>query len=147
MSRHVLVGVDGSDQAEKAFEFALGEYADEEITVLRVLNPRDTGYRTGREAGADRPDSTFMQRVQEETAFLDEYVERGEKAGVSISSDYKVAYEGGQEARAIIDYAEDHSVDLIVLGSHGRTGSTRILLGSVAEHVVRRAHIPVMVVR
>jgi len=40
--------------------------------------------------------------------------------------------------REIVDYAEDHEIDQIVMGSHGRTGATRLLLGSVAELVVRR---------
>jgi nucleotide-binding universal stress UspA family protein len=50
-------------------------------------------------------------------------------------------------ARAIVDYAEEHDVAHTVVGSHGRTGVTRVLLGSVAENVMRRAPCPVTVVR
>jgi nucleotide-binding universal stress UspA family protein len=50
-------------------------------------------------------------------------------------------------ARAICDYAESHGVDLIVLGSHGRGGMERWLIGSVAERVVRHAACNVYVVR
>jgi len=53
----------------------------------------------------------------------------------------------GDPAREIVDYAEDHEIDQIVMGSHGRTGATRLLLGSVAELVVRRSPVPVTVVR
>ena len=50
-------------------------------------------------------------------------------------------------AGEIVDYAKEVHVDLIVIGTHGRTGVSRFLMGSVAEHVVRRAPCPVLVVR
>jgi nucleotide-binding universal stress UspA family protein len=55
--------------------------------------------------------------------------------------------EVGGPANAIVECAEEESVDHIVTGSHGRSGVTRILLGSVAETVVRRSPVPVTVVR
>ncbi len=48
---------------------------------------------------------------------------------------------------AILDYAESHAVDLIVMGTHGRGGVTHLLLGSIAERIVRRAPCPVLTVR
>jgi nucleotide-binding universal stress UspA family protein len=53
----------------------------------------------------------------------------------------------GQAANAIVAYAEDHDVDRIVVGSHGRRGLSRFLLGSVAERVARRAPGSVTIVR
>ncbi len=53
----------------------------------------------------------------------------------------------GDAAPAIVKFAQDAKADLIVLPSHGRTGAARILIGSVAERVVRLAHCPVLVVR
>jgi nucleotide-binding universal stress UspA family protein len=53
----------------------------------------------------------------------------------------------GNAASAIVEAATDHDVSVIVVGTHGRTGLRRWLLGSVAEHVVRMAHCPVMTVR
>jgi nucleotide-binding universal stress UspA family protein len=50
-------------------------------------------------------------------------------------------------ALAIVDYAKELHADLIVIGTHGRTGVSRLLMGSVAEHVVRTAPCPVLVVR
>ncbi|MGD8606224.1 MAG: universal stress protein [Myxococcales bacterium] len=49
--------------------------------------------------------------------------------------------------RALVELAEDEHVDLMILGSHGRSGLSRAFLGSVAERVVRHAHCPVLVVR
>ena len=60
--------------------------------------------------------------------------------------DLEAATEIGRPARAILDYADDNDVDQIVVGSHGRSGLGRALLGSVAETVTRRAKIPVAVI-
>jgi len=53
----------------------------------------------------------------------------------------------GRDAETIVEYAADRGVDLIVMGTHGRTGMAHLLLGSVAERVVRTAHCPVLTVR
>ncbi|HLG57602.1 MAG TPA: universal stress protein [Vicinamibacterales bacterium] len=53
----------------------------------------------------------------------------------------------GQPARAIVDYATEHGIDLIVMGTHGRGGMAHLLVGSVAERVVRTALCPVLTVR
>ncbi|MBI2216878.1 MAG: universal stress protein [Candidatus Rokubacteria bacterium] len=53
---------------------------------------------------------------------------------------------GGVPAREIVKYARDHAIDLIIMGTHGRTGMSRALLGSVAERVVRTAPCPVLTV-
>ncbi len=53
----------------------------------------------------------------------------------------------GEPAHGIANYAQEQHADLIVIPSHGRTGLTRLLIGSVAERVVRLAHCPVLVLR
>jgi nucleotide-binding universal stress UspA family protein len=53
----------------------------------------------------------------------------------------------GEPAHGIADYAQEKKAELIVIPSHGRTGITRLLIGSVAERVVRLAHCPVLVLR
>ena len=76
-------------------------------------------------------------------SILDDAVEYAAEQGREIET-IRVT---DRPARAIVDYADEEGVDHIVIGSHGRTGVTRVLLGSVAEKVVRRAHCPVTVVR
>lgn len=53
----------------------------------------------------------------------------------------------GLTAKQIVQYADNHGIDLIVMGTHGRRGVAHLLLGSVAEHVVRTANCPVLTVR
>jgi nucleotide-binding universal stress UspA family protein len=57
------------------------------------------------------------------------------------------AVERGHIANTIVEYADDYEIDLIVIGSHGRSGLDRVLLGSVAEKTLRSAHCPVVIVR
>jgi universal stress protein A len=61
----------------------------------------------------------------------------------SVPVEYRLVT--GDPADAVVRLAEDDDADLIVLGSHGRTGLTRLLMGSVAEAIVRKAHCPVLV--
>ena len=61
--------------------------------------------------------------------------------------DLQTAIETGRPSRMIVSYAEENDIDHIVIGSHGRTGASRILLGSVAESVTRRSSVPVTIVR
>ena len=63
------------------------------------------------------------------------------------SARYEHHYLAGSPVREILSFAEHEHVDLIVMASHGRTGLARLLMGSVAEGVMRRAHCPVMIIK
>lgn len=73
-------------------------------------------------------------------------VERVAKMGRHHGIDVETAVESGDPAERVVDYADEIDADLIVLGTHGRSGVTRRLIGSVAENVVRQAKPPVMTV-
>jgi len=66
------------------------------------------------------------------------------KAGIAVS---RSLCEAGDPASTIVERAATDKYDLLVLGTHGRTGLSHVLMGSVAEEVVRRAHCPVLTVR
>jgi nucleotide-binding universal stress UspA family protein len=142
MTKRILVPVDGSDPAEAALSFAIEEYPDAELTVLSVIDPTDVGY-----GSIDVAPATFerLQAAAEERTgeVLDAARETAAAEGTEIATESTV----GVPARAIVEWAEEHDVDGIVIGSHGREGVTRVLLGSVAETVVRRSPVPVTVVR
>ncbi|PSQ18107.1 universal stress protein UspA [Halobacteriales archaeon QS_8_69_26] len=142
MAEHVLVGYDGSPRSEAALDHAIDEHADARITVLSVVNPLAAGY------GADvtlpsGAEQWFRNAKNEAESLLAEAEERAAEAGVDVETTVGV----GRPTRAIVEYAREHDVDHIVLGSHGRTGVSRIILGSVAESVMRKSPVPVTVVR
>ncbi|WP_049921450.1 universal stress protein [Halopiger djelfimassiliensis] len=144
MATHVLVPVDDSNRSTEALEFACSEYPEARITALHVLDPGDFYAATGIEGGAMANYEEIQQHHEQRAEDLLEEVrefaaERDHEIGTA-----KVV---GGVSRSIVDYAADHDVDHIVIGSHGRTGASRILLGSVAENVARRSPVPVTIVR
>jgi nucleotide-binding universal stress UspA family protein len=142
MSKRVLVPMDGSPQSDKALDHVLTEYPDAEITILHVIDPVDAGYAADPMGGdywegwyefaEDRADNIF-EAARDQAAANDREIE--------------TVQDMGPPARLIVGYAEENGIDHIVMGSHGRKGVARVLLGSVAETVVRRASMPVTVVR
>jgi nucleotide-binding universal stress UspA family protein len=142
MTKHVLVPIDGSEQAQHALTHVIDEMQDVRVTLLHVINPAEAGY--GAQAGIPSYSEEWYEAAREESSrLLDAGAERCEEAGIEVETDTEV----GKAARTIADYAEEHDVDHVVIGSHGREGVSRILLGSVAEAVVRRSPVPVTVVR
>ncbi|WP_251343809.1 universal stress protein [Haloplanus halophilus] len=142
MTKRLLVPVDGSDPADAALSFALEEYPDADITVLSVIDPTDVGY-----GSIEAAPSTFerLQETAEERTekVLEEAAATAAERGVEVTTETVI----GMPSRAIVEWAENNDIDGIVVGSHGREGVTRVLLGSVAESVVRRSPVPVTVVR
>ncbi|ADD07276.1 UspA domain protein (plasmid) [Natrialba magadii ATCC 43099] len=137
---HVLVPIDDSDPAMKAVEHAAETYADGTVTLLHVINPRTGMY--GDEALYAY--EAILESQQEAAADL---FERASELAAAHDCDVHTESIIGFPAREIVSTAAEEDADHIVIGSHGRTGPSRVLLGSVAEQVVRRAPCPVTVVR
>lgn len=136
----VLVAYDGSRPAQRALAHAAEKYADEEIVLLRVVESADSSL----EAGIDLVQEK-LRELREETA-----AEVSEEVAELIQDDtidFRMEMVAGKPSREIVEFAEDNDIDTIVIGNHGRRGSSRILLGSVAEKVVRRAPCTVTIVR
>ncbi len=136
----VLVPTDFSDQAHEAVDQALQLVCEpNRLTVLHVAMPLNM-FPVGDPAIAwgtiDDKKRTQHLRKAFENQFKDP-----KYAGIR----FEVAY--GNPADEITRFAQDHSNGLIVLPSHGRTGLIRMMIGSVAERVVRLAHCPVLVLR
>ncbi|WP_396611810.1 universal stress protein [Haloferax sp. S1W] len=144
MAEHVLVPVDGSPQSIAALRFATSEWPDAHLTLVHIINPSNADYR-------ERALSGTQEWYQEEKREAREaFAEAKAKVGLVDSDreiDEKIAV--GSPASTIVDVldADDAEFDHVVMGSHGRTGVSRILLGSVAEAVVRHSPVPVTIVR
>lgn len=141
MAQHILLPIDGSNQADKALEYAIDHYPDAEFTVLHVLElgTGDLSAFAGMTGAV--PDEDHLTEAADE--LLADAKTRIEAVGATATTDRRQ----GRPHRAITDEIDEGSYDLVVLGSHGRDGVARVLLGSVAEKVVRRSPIPVLVVR
>ncbi|WP_276255304.1 universal stress protein [Halomontanus rarus] len=136
----ILVPYDGSHPAQKAVKHAVSTGTDEEIILLRVLEVASGSI----EAGFELVQEKLMEMEEGEAAELSEELEALLDAE---NVEFRIETVVGKPAREIVSYAEENDVSHIVLGSHGRKGASRVLLGSVAETVVRRAPTTVTVVR
>lgn len=144
MSKHFLVPVDGSPQAEKALEHVFENHPEATVTAIHVIDPIDGSY-SAESAMIGFSEEWYQNAQQHAENLFDEAREKAEEYDIDLRTETEV----GRPARVIVEYAAeaDNGIDHIVMGSHGRSGVSRILLGSVAETVVRRSNVPVTVVR
>lgn len=137
MVDNVLVPVDGSELSERALAFALDEFDDARVTLLYVVHPSDTVHEEGEVVDVSE---VLMGKSSEVLRSYEEPDETDFERKLVV---------GREEDDGIVRYAEDeeNEIDAIVMGSHGRTGVSRVLLGSVAEGVLRHAPTHVTIVR
>lgn len=143
MPNDVLIPMDESGPAENALEYALSAFPEASLTALHALDI--TAYsKYGGEMGLALLSEDLIDRQQRERAstVLAESVATADTEGRTLQTETRE----GDPATVIVNYAADEGMDHIVIGSHGRTGVKRLLLGSVAEAVVRRSSVPVTVV-
>ncbi|SEW30420.1 universal stress protein [Halobacterium jilantaiense] len=134
----ILLPTDGSDAADAAVDNALSLAAKYDAT-LHVLYVADTTeYST-----VTFEDSVVDPLQREGEDVVDGVVERADAEGVAAKG---VVMQGGV-FETIKDYVADEGIDAIVMGTHGRRGLGRALLGSVTERVVRTSDVPVLTVR
>ncbi|HBU29940.1 MAG: hypothetical protein A2X71_12195 [Thiobacillus sp. GWE1_62_9] len=126
--KHILLATDGSPHSEVATE-AAGRIARQSRLPISVVSVVTSSHNDERRAEAERAVAAAVERLK----------------GLGLQAEGQVAE--GRPDDAIIKTAEAAGADLIVLGSHGRTGLTKVLLGSVAERVIGHSPCPVLVVR
>lgn len=148
MYKHLVVAVDGSETSLNALKHAseLAKVNDARVTLVHVANPA--------EYMALAPE--FLQHesyeaaaVAQGTEVLDFAENTAKEDGVNnIVKHLLVANKGAREmAQELVDYADENGADLLVLGTHGRTGLMHLLMGSFAETVMRQSHLPLLVIR
>lgn len=144
MFKHILLPVDGSSTSMMAVEKACGlaQAFNSTVTAIYVIDPyafsgvgTDFAYGQGQYLAAATAEAN--EALQGATRVLEE-------AGVAVSAS---VVEGHAVYRGILETASAIGADLIVLGSHGRRGLEKLVLGSVAAQVLAHAHLPILVVR
>ncbi|KYH25732.1 universal stress protein [Halalkalicoccus paucihalophilus] len=142
MDERILVPVDESDQSRAALGYAIDAFPDSSIAVVHAIDPRDFRTYGGVEGWIDMEQLAEQQRAHAER-LVEDAREQAAERDITVETNVVT----GKPARVIVDYAEDNDIDHVIMGSHGRSGVSRVLLGSVAERVVRRSPVPVTIVR
>jgi nucleotide-binding universal stress UspA family protein len=140
----VLVPLDGSALAEQvlAHATALGTSMDAEYTLLQAIEPLAGEY--GAELYATEKGQVAFARLQEQgQTYLEGVAARLRAEALRV----RTAIVVGPPARAILEYAHSHPVDLIAMTTHGRSGIANLLIGGVADKVLRGTTVPVLLYR
>jgi len=139
---NILFATDFSEASGPAADYAitLAKLTGAQLHILHVINELDEHQRVmiPREAFLILEKEIELQAVRE----LDRFC-KGPAAGVSTTTHAVV----GSAFQKILETGADVNADLIVMGTHGRTGMEQVIVGSTAERVVRRSKIPVLTVR
>ena len=145
----ILVATDGSREAARAAHSA-AQIADETASELHMVyvRPKSAPLHAGHFVGPE-VEEHWLQREQEllerkAQFLLDTQVEEIEAAGSNVA---QIHLRVGKPDEEIVALGEELGTGLIVVGSRGREGIRRALMGSVSDSVVRHAHCPVLVVR
>ena len=141
----IVCSVDLSDRSERVVSWAMDlarEY-DCPVLLLSVLEdffPYTEIYKSLHEMGVAKA----LEEVRGEIELdLNKFAAAHREAGIDVETEIRT----GHPDREIVAATKDQGADLIVIGSHGRTGVQHALLGSVAEKVLRKAHCPVLIVK
>ncbi len=136
--KHVLVPVDFSDESELAAEVAIEKFGEEAdtITIVTICESRSNRH-------AEMPpeiDDMVVEGVQHKTkVFVDKFKDK--------HKNLKSVIKKGHASQQILNAAKDLDVDLIVMGSQGRSSLARVFFGSTTYDVARKAHCSVFAIR
>jgi nucleotide-binding universal stress UspA family protein len=142
--KKVLFCTDFSENADYAFDFAYGIAKRDEglLYILHIIleNP----YKAYAEVMITVEDLEKLQKAIEEdldNKFREHYVER-----IKNGTEFEIVTISGREDEEILKFAKKENVDIIVMGTHGRTGIEHVFFGSVAERVLRHSPFPVFII-
>ena len=135
MFENVLIPTDGSDPARKAMETGIDLAAEHDATVHGLYTVEPTY------AAESGQVTETLQRKGER--IVSDVAEAAEARGLAAVTEVWT----GTPHEEILDYAAENDIDVIVMGTHGRTGLGRYLLGSVTQKVVRLSEVPVLTVQ
>ena len=142
---NIMVATDGSELARKAVDSAikLAQLNKAKLYAVHVIAPGETKVTQHDPRDAEwekHMKEHLMTQGKEATHYV-------ETAGKIVNVEVEPVVLEGNPASEIVNFAEKNDVELIVMGTLGKTGVQRFLLGSVAENVVRHSKVPVLVVR
>jgi nucleotide-binding universal stress UspA family protein len=143
MYRHMLIPTDGSELAERAVTqgLSLAKLVGAKVTVITV--EERAGWLPFAETGATEAFAKYTEEIKQHySSVLDRVANTAKQASVPCDT---TQVQNEQPYEAIIAAAKDRGCDLIVMASHGRSGLSAMVLGSVTNKVLTHAKIPVLV--
>jgi len=147
MYQHILVTLDGSELSESVLPHlgavAKSCKADGKVTLARVVEPLH--FFEGLEHSLPHLEKERLEKdvVIQTQAYLDGIAEKIDLGNVTVETEIL----HGDAPEAIVEYAHESGVDLIMIGTHGNSEFKKLVIGSVADRVVREACVPVFLVR
>jgi nucleotide-binding universal stress UspA family protein len=146
MYKKILVPLDGSEISEMSLNHAKAiakAFSVPEMILLRVVEPLSTlAVAELAGAGADWLSKAELMNETEANEYLAKLEEQLKKEGLPAKS----VLIRGRAAEGILDYTSKNKIDLIVMSTHGRSGVTRWVLGSIADRVLTHTSVPVLLV-
>jgi nucleotide-binding universal stress UspA family protein len=146
----IMVPLDGSDLAECVMPHVaaiISAFKSKEVDLVRVVNPVQLPASVPAQGGFGFTEKDRHRLETNRKKAAQAYLEKIADSLNSSGTFNKFTVLEGSPANMLADYAKENSVDLIVIASHGRSGISRWVMGSVAERIVRTSCIPVMMVR
>lgn len=143
MYKRILVATDGSSKSAMATKTAieLAKAIGAEVIALNIINEVTVASAVS-QLGSDRKDVEARLQAAGQKA-VDGVKSMGDAASVPVTTMVRQ----GAPAQMVVDVAAAEKVDLIVMGSHGKSGMSKLLIGSVVQKVLYWATVPVLVVR
>ncbi|PJI95743.1 nucleotide-binding universal stress UspA family protein [Acidovorax sp. 69] len=144
--QHILVAVDGSPTSDHAVAQATGlaQASGGRIRLLNVIDP--VAHVSGFELPSVYSQEVLPRLQKAGEALLHRAQERVAERGVPVDT-VLIENLDARVAQLVVEHAQTWGADLIVLGTHGRRGLERVLMGSDAEHIARTSPVPVLLVR
>lgn len=148
MYKKILLPTDGSENAEKAADHAFlfgSRYGSEIILLYVVETPRFTGIRS---TDKDELRNNLEQEGRKSFDRISNKI-NSLKSGEKCEKEFKLTFKfkEGSPADMILKTLDEKDIELVIMGSSGKHGLDRFLLGSVTENTMRSAHCPVLIVR
>ena len=145
MFEKILVCLDGSNLAEQILPYAIEEalHFNSKIVLLQVITP--SSIAAPQEAHGSEWITEELNRLESQAwAYLGNVVRNLNKKGVDVEWMVVVGQKTGD---TIVNFADKNNIDLIAIATHGRSGLGRTIFGSVADHVLREAGLPILVMK
>lgn len=146
MFRKILIPIDGSDTAQRGLQEGIQLARDGGATIRLMHVVDELTFIRGLESYAAQRVDLLAKMRGEGSRILQQAAEQVRAAGIAVEEVFVDSFAERLEDK-VADEAAKWPADLIVIGSHGRRGVQRLLLGSDAERILRRAPVPVLVVR